>query len=83
MSAKPNEIILHLVPLPDDGVPVAIRQRMLLKYALRGLRLRCTRIDGDTLAEPKEKTHAPIQTSHSMATLARPADKEVHADGRA
>jgi hypothetical protein len=33
---------LELVALGDDDAPPIIRLRTLLKYALRGLRLRCT-----------------------------------------
>jgi hypothetical protein len=39
------DIGLVFRPLPDpEGVPVAVRVRRLLKYALRALRLKCVRL---------------------------------------
>jgi hypothetical protein len=45
-SPTPDTWTLTFAPLADE-VPIEVRVRQLLKYALRAQRLRCTRIDGD------------------------------------
>jgi hypothetical protein len=57
-----DNITLTFRPLPDD-VPVAVRIRHLLKYALRAQRLRCVTAFG----EPPEPaaTHQPAPDARS------------------
>jgi hypothetical protein len=47
-------IVLHLEPLPVEGVSVAVRLRQALKTLVRRDRFRCVKVEGDGLDEPGE-----------------------------
>ncbi len=55
---KPADYVLEIRALPSD-VPAVVRLRRLLKYALRGLDLRCVRAteiaSGEELDAPDAK----------------------------
>jgi hypothetical protein len=73
-------IIIHLEAMPCE-VPVAIRVRQLLKTALRRHRLRCVRIDGDSLGESEKAQPHLSAPMRPLKDPVRGADRETRAIG--
>jgi hypothetical protein len=67
-----EEFIITLRALGDDDAPPVVRLRHLLKYALRGLRLRCT--DARETTPHLDDQHARI---HPCRHVAGDLEKEI------
>jgi hypothetical protein len=48
--SQPEQWTLTFLPLTDE-VPIEVRVRQLLKYALRAQRLRCVKIDANEVKQ--------------------------------
>jgi hypothetical protein len=66
-------IILTLTPLPC-GVPISLRIRQALKTLLRRDRFRCTKVEGDGLAEP-QTADGPAAASAPPVFFSRPSHR--------